>query len=64
MAESLFGMEIRVNDLMVGSKSAVASDGVIHVSPAMFDLMRHAEADDIRRLMDSIPVLKVSGRPF
>ena len=58
--DSLSGIEIRVDTSLVGSKKAVRlGDGPIYVTPAMMDLVQHAEGDELRRLLGSIPLVTI-----
>jgi hypothetical protein len=50
---------VQVNQWLVGSKQAIDFGGVIHVSPAMFELLRHAEGDELERLLQAIPVVTI-----
>jgi hypothetical protein len=59
----LVGMPVKASSYLVGSKQAVEMDGVLYVSPAMFDLMRHAEGDELERLLAAIPVLRLQCPP-
>jgi hypothetical protein len=56
-------LPVRVNQWLVGSKQAVDFGGVIHVSPAMFELLRHAEGDELERLLQAIPVVTIPVPP-
>lgn len=53
----LFGFKIQSNTNMVGAKKAIRQGDTIHVSPAMFDLISHAEGDELKRLLGFIPLL-------
>lgn len=58
------GVEVRVSPALIGGKRAVRfGGGPIHVSPAMYDLMRHADPAELRRLMESIEVLNLPAAP-
>ena len=59
----LAGFGLAVSEHLRGSKRAVKSGDTIYVSPAMYDLIRHAEGEELRRLLVSIPLLDV-GEPF
>lgn len=51
------GLPIRKCDFMAGAKHAVKADGIIHVSPAIMDLIHHTKGDELKRLLNSISVL-------
>lgn len=58
--DSFSGVRIAVSNALVGSTKAVQfGDGPIHVSPAMWDLMKHADKAELRRLLESIHVVRI-----
>lgn len=60
----LAGVEIRVSPALAGQKHALRfGDGPIYVSPAMYDLIRHADPDELRRLLEAIHVRNLPPLP-
>lgn len=58
------GIEIKVSADLVGSKVAVRfGDGPLILSPAMHDLVAHADADELHRLLGAIRVLQLPAMP-
>ena len=58
------GISIQVSPALTGSKRAVQfGDGPIVVSPAMYDLIRHADGGELRRLLESIELLRLPAMP-
>lgn len=58
MHDRLTSIEIKVDPHLVGSKMAVRIErGPIYVSPAMMDLIQHADQDELRKLLASIKLL-------
>lgn len=55
------GVPIIRHDYMEGCKSAVSTCGSIYVSPAMFDLISHAEGEELTHLLEQIPVTVLDG---
>ena len=55
----LYGFKIQSNIYMAGSKKAIRQGDTIHVSPAMYDLISHAEGEELNRLLESIPLLNL-----
>lgn len=60
----LSSLELVVSESMRGSKRAVRVGNTIYVSPAMYDLIRHADQDELRRLLGQIPMLDFSAFVF
>lgn len=57
-------VEIQVSQAMAGSKQAIQfGDGPIIVSPAMHELMKNADPDELQRLLKSIPILHLPAMP-
>jgi hypothetical protein len=62
---SLFAIEIRVDQRMVGSKHAYlfgysVGKQTLVVSPAQCDLIKHAEnSEELTKLMNSIPIKRI-----
>jgi hypothetical protein len=44
---------------LTGSRRAIRQGKSIYVSPAMFDLMKHADADELKRLLEAIHVVTI-----
>lgn len=59
----LFGFNVTVSSALVGSKRAVRMGNTICVSPAMFDLIKHANEDELQRLLAAINVLTIPEPP-
>lgn len=56
----LGGIGIKVDKMMVGCKIAVRiGNGPIHVSPAMYDLISHADEKELRHMLESINLLTI-----
>lgn len=54
------GIPIQVSQHMTGSKRALRfGNGPIILSPAMYELVRHAEGDELARLLAAIPLLQL-----
>jgi len=57
----LGSVRVIVMPTMVGFKRAIIDKDVLYVSPAMHDLLRHAEThDELAHIIKSIPVLDIS----
>lgn len=60
----LTAIPIAVSSFMVGFKYAVQfGDGPIYVSPAMYDLIRHATGDELKTLLEHLPVKQLPPLP-
>lgn len=57
----LYGVPIHVNETLVGSKVAIWMQNGVHVSPAMFDLMKHSEGDELESVLKAIQVIDLRG---
>ena len=55
----LSGIPIVECPSMVGQKKAVRMNGTIYLSPAMMDLVRHTEGDELERLLAAIPLTEL-----
>lgn len=56
----LDGIEVRVCTALVGSKKAVrVGDGPIYVGPAMWDLISHAEGEELQKLLATIQLVSL-----
>lgn len=60
---SLFSLSIQESPVLAGGKRAVRMGNTLYVSPAMFDLMRHANPEELRRLMESIEMIDIPKPP-
>jgi len=57
-----FGLTIHASETLVGAKLGYAfSDNVVLVSPAMYDLLSHADKSELKRLVVTI---KLKRLPF
>lgn len=54
------GLRVQVNQYLTGAKTAVRDGNVITVSPAMFDLMKHASPDELKHLLANIPCVNLT----
>lgn len=61
----LHALEIVVAPHLKGSKRAVrfGAEARIHVSPAMYDLIRHANAEELATLMRAIEIVNLPPLP-
>lgn len=59
----LFGLAVEVATSLAGSKRAVRMGRTLYVSPAMYDLIRHAEWAELERLLAAIPCLTLPEPP-
>lgn len=53
------GFRIVVSSALTGGRSAIQQGRTIFVSPAMYDLMSHAEPDELERLLRAIRVVEI-----
>lgn len=60
----LFGLGISVSQHLVGSKKAIRQGNTIYVSPAMYDLIKHANPDELKTLLEQIAVLTIPEISF
>lgn len=51
IAKLYTGFSIKVSKNLEGSKKAVRQGSTIYVSPAMYDLMKHANEVELRQLL-------------
>lgn len=69
MAASLFfpvlcsGFNVEVSRHLVGSKKAIRQGNTIFVSPAMFDLMKHATQQELQFLLSKIEMFTIPDPP-
>lgn len=59
----LAGFEIRCSPTMAGQSKCVKLGGVIHVSPAQWDLLKNARGDELKHLLENLPMLDMDGKP-
>ena len=59
MYDTLTGLQLIVDRHMAGMKKAVRQGGKLYVSPAMYDLISHAEGDELERLLSAIPCTEI-----
>lgn len=55
------GLTVRPSLALAGARQAVQLDGDIFFSPAMYDLLRHANQRELKQLLAAIPVLMLRG---
>ena len=53
------GLSVQVSQSLVGFKRAFRQGNTVYVSPAMFDLIKHADPDELRTLLEQIMVLTI-----
>ncbi len=59
MHDTLTGLSVHVVSHMVGMKKAVRQGDRLYVSPAMWDLLSHAEGAELERLLAAIPCTEI-----
>ena len=64
LAGMLDALEIVVSSHLAGQKRAVKIGDRLHVSPAMFDLMKHASKDELEHLLRSIGLIDLTESRF
>lgn len=52
---------IRVSAWLEGGRRAILMHGIVHVSPAMWELLSRADGDELLRLLESIEVLDLDA---
>ena len=57
------GIEVRCMQSMIGQNKCVKLGGVIHVSPAQWELMKYAIGDELIHLLRNLPMLDMDGPP-
>jgi hypothetical protein len=60
---NLNGLSVEVSRHLVGSKKAFRQGNTIYVSPAMYDLIKHAAEDELRTLLERIEVVTIPAPP-
>jgi hypothetical protein len=55
----LSGFRVEPSDGLIGSKRAVQIGDTIHVSPAMWDLMKNANQNELQHLLSKIEVINL-----
>jgi len=63
MIPKLCGIEVRCVQSMIGQNKCVKLGGVIHVSPAQWELMKDARGDELLHLLKHLPMLDMDGKP-
>ncbi|HUT88698.1 MAG TPA: hypothetical protein VMY37_04330 [Thermoguttaceae bacterium] len=58
------GVSVQVSPWLEGMKKAVRFGETIYVSPAMWDLLSHANPAELEHLVANIPVLDLGDIPF
>jgi hypothetical protein len=61
MVPKMCGIEVRCMQSMVGQTKCVKLGGVIHVSPAQWELMKDAKGDELLHLLKHLPILDMDG---
>lgn len=56
LGREVVGLRVEVSQFLVGFKHGFCDGRTVLVSPAMWDLMRHAEGDELERLLKAIPL--------
>lgn len=60
----LTGFYIQVSQALRGSKRAVRMGDTIFLSPAMYELAKAAEGEELKRLLGQIPLLELPKYDF
>lgn len=63
LPDMLAGLRVEVCRYLAGSKRGLRMGQTVYVSPAMFDLIRHAEGDELRTLLEAIEVVTIPEPP-
>lgn len=53
------GLRLVVSNGLAGSKRALLIGDTVHLSPAMYELMSHAEGEELMRLLKAIEVIEM-----
>lgn len=59
----MFGLSVQVSQSLAGSKKAIRQGNTVYVSPAMHDLMKHADQDELRLLLEKIEMVTIPEMP-
>lgn len=60
----LHGLEIKVSSYLAGCKHALQfGNGPVYVSPAMYDLIRNADEQELKLLLDTIHIRRMLALP-
>lgn len=57
LPDLLTGLPFAVNYYLADTYKAVKLDGTIHVSPAVWSLMKTADSDELEHLLRNLPLL-------
>ena len=57
--DNLTGFVIQVSSVLAGGKKAILTGNNLYVSPAMYDLMKHASPDELIKLLQAIEVIEL-----
>ena len=55
----LHGFRVAVSSALAGRKFAIKQGDTVYVSPAMYDLMSHADEAELERLLGAIRVIEI-----
>lgn len=58
------GLSVCVSKHLAGSKRGVRQGNTVYVSPAMYDLMKHADPDELKLLLEKIEVVTIPEMRF
>ncbi len=58
---ALTGMSVVMNNWLAGVDKAVKVGGTIHVSPAVYSLMKTADSDELEKLLRNLPLLDLNA---
>lgn len=60
MFDPLRSVPVQVAPHLVGQKSAVFDGNALHVSPAMYDLMKNADEEELQKICSKIGFIDIS----
>jgi hypothetical protein len=63
MSGPLSGLKVSASEYMAGAKKAVLCGGTVHVSPAMWALMKDATPEELEHLLRNLPCLVLPPPP-
>lgn len=58
---ALTGTSVVINNWLAGVDKAVKLDGTIHVSPAVWSLMKTADSKELEHLLRNLPLLDLDA---
>jgi hypothetical protein len=61
---NVLGLRIEASPFLTGQKTAAKVDVTVFVSPAMYDLIKHADEEELKHLLANVPVLDLGPDPF